>query len=247
MEWTWAGHHWYARDFSVRIRSNSSGFRDTERSIDPDPGVTRIALLGDSVVEALQVPFERTAAQLLKQWLNTHAGRRAWEVLNFGVSNYGVGQYLLVWEHYAQRYRPRYVLALVCNYLFRRTVMSHETAVLSDCAPMRVRPLFRIENGQLMREPPADFEAFVATQERLIKNQFGGSRIMRRKRQLFTPERLREGLHGVVERLMALQRRFRPLPQGAVQESSPPCDPETIQVKRLVLQELGRQVASQGA
>src|SRR5437588_4465952 len=44
--------------YDVVVRVNSAGFRDKEHSIEKPPGVRRVALVGDSVVEALQMPFE---------------------------------------------------------------------------------------------------------------------------------------------------------------------------------------------
>ena len=70
LEWTWAGVEWYAKDYSIRIRTNSLGFRDLERSPTRPEGTVRVALLGDSFVEAIQVPFEKTAGQLLEARLN---------------------------------------------------------------------------------------------------------------------------------------------------------------------------------
>src|SRR5262245_12197962 len=67
---TWTGIHWYARDFSVDVETNSLGFRDRERSVAKPPDTIRVALLGDSFVEALQVPLEETAGQLLEQSLD---------------------------------------------------------------------------------------------------------------------------------------------------------------------------------
>jgi hypothetical protein len=94
MQWTWTGVHWYAMDFSVGIQTNSRGFRDREREPAKPGGVVRIALLGDSFVEALQVPLEKTAGQLLETRLNVAHGdsKPRYEVLNFGISNYGVGR-----------------------------------------------------------------------------------------------------------------------------------------------------------
>jgi len=88
--WTWAGPDWYASEFSVDVEANSLGFRDIERKFPKPHGVKRVALIGDSFIQALQVPFDETAGQLLEQSLNTSSDQDSehawqWEVLNFGV------------------------------------------------------------------------------------------------------------------------------------------------------------------
>src|SRR5262245_39959082 len=70
LHWKWAGLHWYAADFSVQVNTNSLGFRDLNREPEHPNGVTRVALIGDSLVEAVQVPFEKTGGQLLEKKLN---------------------------------------------------------------------------------------------------------------------------------------------------------------------------------
>lgn len=91
---------------------NSAGFNDREFAVAKKPGVMRIALLGDSKTEAMQVPREYNYGRLLEAKLNA-SGKKA-EVLNFGVSAFNTGQeYLLYLEKVAQ-YKPD-VLVLMYN------------------------------------------------------------------------------------------------------------------------------------
>ncbi len=193
LRWTWAGHFWYAADFSVEVDTNPLGFRDIARELSKPPGVTRVALLGDSFIEAVQVPFTKTAAQLLERRLNTSLDRgpehlQRWEVLNFGISSYGVGQYLLTWEQYARRYHPDYVAIFVAKYHMKRTIAKYEYGQFTATAKEKlwIRPIFSIENGSLIREPAKDYNRFVKTQEDLIKVEFAGKRIRRKRMRLLT-------------------------------------------------------------
>jgi len=79
------------------VRINSHGFRDRERSYDKPEETFRIAVMGNSWTEALQVPLERTYPALLESDLQKNGcfnGKRV-EVLNFGVAGYSTGQELL--------------------------------------------------------------------------------------------------------------------------------------------------------
>src|SRR5882762_4573302 len=79
---------WYHKENPTYVRINSHGLRDRERSHNKPPGVLRIALLGNSFCEALQVPVEKTVGAELERLLNqcpAAAGREV-EVINFGVA-----------------------------------------------------------------------------------------------------------------------------------------------------------------
>lgn len=67
-----------------RVRISSQGLRDHETPHVKPPGVFRIALVGDSVTEALQVDLKDTFAQRL-EWAMTRKGRPV-EVINLGLS-----------------------------------------------------------------------------------------------------------------------------------------------------------------
>lgn len=94
------------------VRTSSAGLRDREHAPDKPAGTVRIAILGDSFAEALQVPVERTFWSVLERELGRcpgYAGRTV-ETMNFGVGGYGTAQALLTLRHEARRYRPDLVL-----------------------------------------------------------------------------------------------------------------------------------------
>ena len=191
LHWTWAGHHWYAADFSVDVETNPLGFRDIAREFPKPHGVKRIALLGDSFIEAVQVSFEKTSGQLLERSLNCSSDQgqknsQRYEVLNFGISNYGIGQYLLTWEEYARKYEPDYIIIFVAKLHMNRTVEKYEQAVFAKDKKLWVRPTFRLENDQIVSEPARDFDEFIEVQKSLIAKEFYGLR-SRRKRQWILP------------------------------------------------------------
>ena len=119
------GNHWYAREFSAKVKINSHGFRDFERTIKKDKDTIRIALLGDSMIAARQLDFEKTAGQLLEKRLerdfSSKTGKR-YEVLNFGVPGYGVDQMFLNWNIYASKFDPDFVFLYIFERNYLRTI-----------------------------------------------------------------------------------------------------------------------------
>src|SRR5207253_9473107 len=51
---------WYRKEGESYVRINSDGLRDREHAKAKPPNTMRIAVLGDSFVEALQVPHEQS-------------------------------------------------------------------------------------------------------------------------------------------------------------------------------------------
>jgi hypothetical protein len=94
--------------YDVRVRTNSQGFHDREHSFEKAPGVQRVAMLGDSMIEAIQVRREESVSALLENRL-TRAGVRA-ETINLGASGFGTAREYLMLEAYGLRYRPDVVL-----------------------------------------------------------------------------------------------------------------------------------------
>jgi GDSL-like Lipase/Acylhydrolase len=102
----------FQREGGSYVRINSDGFRDSEHTKTKPVNTFRIAILGDSFTEAMQLPFEQTYGFLLEQKLqqcNAFRGQRA-EVINFGVSGYGTALELLTLRQKVWDYSPDVVL-----------------------------------------------------------------------------------------------------------------------------------------
>jgi hypothetical protein len=94
------------------IEINSDGWRGPETSLQPPPGTLRIALLGDSFIEAFEVPFEQTVGEVIERQLSPLL-KRPVEVLNFGNGGYGTSQELLTLQHEVWKYSPDLVLLAI--------------------------------------------------------------------------------------------------------------------------------------
>lgn len=98
-------------EFRIPVQYSSIGLRDREYSRQRAPGTLRIALLGDSFVEALQVPVDSMLSRHLERRLREH-DPRVIEVMNFGVAGYGSCQQLLLLEERVLDYAPDLVVAV---------------------------------------------------------------------------------------------------------------------------------------
>ncbi len=101
--------HYETTEFRTSVEFNSAGYRDKARSRLKPKDNLRIAVLGDSYMEGLQVDFSEVFSQQLERALLLHAPSTSIEVLNFGVSGYGTTQeYLQIPEILS--YQPNVVV-----------------------------------------------------------------------------------------------------------------------------------------
>lgn len=112
----WAGRPytagWVRDEGEAYIQYNSEGFHDQEHPQVKPENTFRIALLGDSFTEAVQVPQAQGIAAVIERELkncSTLAGRDV-EVMNFGVNGYGTDQELLTLREKVWNYSPDLVL-----------------------------------------------------------------------------------------------------------------------------------------
>ena len=107
----------WTQEGNARFSINRQGFHDRDWTPAPPAGTLRIAVMGDSFTEALQVEegdawVRRLPAALAATTpcplLAPYPGGA--ETLNFGVGGYGTGQSWLTWQRDARPLRPRLVL-----------------------------------------------------------------------------------------------------------------------------------------
>jgi hypothetical protein len=106
---------WYRKEGESYVEINSDGLRDREHARPKAPNTFRIAVVGDSYAEALQVPAAAAFWHVLEDRLRACpavAGREV-EVINFGVSGYGTAQELLTLRERVWGYSPDLVLLAV--------------------------------------------------------------------------------------------------------------------------------------
>jgi hypothetical protein len=105
-------HGWFTKEGRAYAEVNPAGFRDRPHALAKPQRAYRIAVLGDSVVEAFQVEMKATFWWQLQDTLRACPALRGREVeaIAFGVSGYGTAQDALLLESTAIRYHPDLVL-----------------------------------------------------------------------------------------------------------------------------------------
>jgi hypothetical protein len=101
-----------ASEGKADVRTNRFGFRDDEWTLEKPADTVRIAVLGDSYVDAVQVAKEHRFTELLERDLTeSHIfGDCNIEVMNFGTSGYGTAQELMTYRHAARQFNPDFVI-----------------------------------------------------------------------------------------------------------------------------------------
>ncbi len=159
------------------VRISSQGLHDVEHPKQKPANTFRIAVLGDSFTEALQVPMEKNFSSVLQQQLQDCAalnGKRI-EVLNFGVHGYGTAQELQMLRHYAWDYSPDLVLLA---FFAGNDVQNNSRELQQD----PYRPYFVHEDGRLvlddsfLRAP--GFQAQFDARHRFISWAVDNSRVL---------------------------------------------------------------------
>ena len=149
------------------VRINTNGFRDKERSFDKPANSVRIAVLGNSWTEALQVPLEKTYCSVLEHKLAelpSYAGKNV-EVLNFGVSGYSTAQELITLQEDVWKYHPD---VLVVAFYSARDI-ANNTREFNNAADPEQSPYFVYRGDKLALDD--SFRSLSAVQNRQIMLQ----------------------------------------------------------------------------
>ncbi len=127
------------------VRINTAGFRDREWEVPKPPGTFRIAVLGDSYVDAWQVSVEERFTERLGAALHAsgHFSPFNVEVLNFGVGGYGTAQELQVLRYSVWKYSPDLVILAFLPY---NDLRNNYEPLEKDPG----RPYFVLKDGKLV-------------------------------------------------------------------------------------------------
>jgi len=139
---------WYK---GARFRTNSFGMRDAEYPQEKSATTFRIAVLGSSWDMGSGVPIEAIWHTQLEDMLNQRNDGWHYEVLNFGVEQYGVGEIVATLENKVPVFAPDLILTSMTH--FTPTVLWQDPP-----KPYKVRP---------QRQPFFDLQMLRVTDYRL--------------------------------------------------------------------------------
>jgi len=106
-----------ADEIHARFRINDAGWNSRRDYLQAEaPAAQRVAVVGDSFIEALQVDFDRSYPALLEDHLNRIGPGPPWEVYSFGMSGANLVQYAYVLDEVRSVHTPDVViLNIVAN------------------------------------------------------------------------------------------------------------------------------------
>ncbi|MGA2410598.1 MAG: SGNH/GDSL hydrolase family protein [Candidatus Binataceae bacterium] len=142
-------HGWYKREGASYVRINADGFRGPDYVRPKPAGVIRVAVLGDSYVEAIQVAEDKTFTAVTGREL-AHCPLfkgKAIEALNFGIDGYGTAQEWMTLQRQVWAYQPDIVVLAI----FLGNDIRNNSVVLE---PDQCRPFYVYVNGQLKLTGP---------------------------------------------------------------------------------------------
>jgi hypothetical protein len=130
-----------------QVHVNSLGFRDREREVKKTN--LRVALLGDSFVEAVQIRDEEVINRLLEQKFPSV------EFLNFGVDDFGTTQEFLIYTNKVRDFMPDIVLLFFCSNDVRNNsfILESSTGHYKGGSSTRAH-FYKLADGSLKFKPP---------------------------------------------------------------------------------------------
>ena len=137
---------WYTKEGRSYVTINSDGFHDVEHALPKPADTVRIAVVGDSYVEAFQVGRDAAFTNFITSEARdcgAFDGKNV-EVLRFGVSGYGTAQERLLLREKVLRYSPDIVML----------VMTTNNDVTDNLRELKETPIpyYVLQDGELVAD-----------------------------------------------------------------------------------------------
>jgi hypothetical protein len=149
---------WQTEEGHAFVRVNRWGYRGPDWTPVKPNGTLRIAVLGDSFIEAQQVPEQETGCEVIQHELRRalsnaasghYRGLKRVEVMNFGVDGYGTAQEFFTLVEGVWKFSPDIVVLA----FFPGNDIRNNSAVLEGD---KCRPFFMPQGNQIVLGGPFD-------------------------------------------------------------------------------------------
>ena len=141
-------------DFHVEEKSNEAGFLD--RPLPPiakAPGVCRVAFIGDSIVEAAQVPIRQKVHVQLQKLLEASRSGKPVETMAFGISGTGQLNQLAYLEAFVRPRKPDVIVLVFVSNDFANNSALLEAIRVGWHPAHAPRTFAREKNGAIELQP----------------------------------------------------------------------------------------------
>lgn len=137
---------WWNKEGLSYVKINSQGLHDREHTTAKPPNTIRIAVVGDSFTEALQVPLERSFCSVMERKLQEcpQPTNSKIEVLRFGVGGFSNARELVLLQKYVWQYSPDVVVLQVTT---GNDVRDNSRKL--NAYPDQAQPYFVFQNDKL--------------------------------------------------------------------------------------------------
>jgi len=162
---------WRLEGYS-RESFSKAGWRDVERTVEKPANTYRVALIGDSATESLQVPLEQVWATIAEKQINLdlaaikdkqpNSNPPHVEVINFGVSGYSTSQELLLLQKEVVKYKPDLIVVL-----YSRGDSDESSVDPAKYATAEPRPYFYLDQNNQLK---LDRTVLIANKQKLQSN-----------------------------------------------------------------------------
>ncbi len=157
---------WQNDEGRAYVKINSRGLRDREHPLAKPANTYRIAILGDSYAEAMQVDMDKAFWALLPKRLEScgFAGGKKIETINFGVSGYGTSHEFLTLKERVWPYSPDMVLLA---FFPGNDVRNNSKALEGE----RGRAYFSLKDGKLFLDTAFRSDPLFIEKEHIAKHR----------------------------------------------------------------------------
>ena len=165
-------HNWNGE---FKFNTNSKGLRGLKDfPYEKTEGTYRILVLGDSFMEAGEVPLEQSFCYQLEKRLTEMLGPHI-EVINAGVAGFGTDNEYLFYKHEGYKYAPDLVLL---SFLTANDIMDNSYELTKNFFGSHEKPYFKIDNNNELKlnnfpyVPLAEKERATFQIKSFIRNNF---------------------------------------------------------------------------